>query len=58
MPDLTSLLACGQGALHGLLCEELPLRATIEADIVEWITERADEPPTAAAAREQAGARP
>ena len=28
-------MACEQGALHGLLCEELPLRATIEADIVE-----------------------
>lgn len=29
-----------EGALHGLLCEELPLRATIEGDIVAWFTSR------------------
>jgi acylglycerol lipase len=29
-----------EGALHGLLCEELPLRATIEDDIVAWFTSR------------------
>ena len=28
------------GALHGLLCEELPLRATIEGDIVAWLSSR------------------
>jgi len=30
-----------EGALHGLLCEPLPLRAEIERDILTWVQERA-----------------
>lgn len=29
-----------EGALHGLLCEPLPLRGQIEADIVAWVNKR------------------
>ena len=28
-------------ALHGLMCEQLPLRATIEEDVFEWLSLRA-----------------
>lgn len=30
-----------EGALHGLLCEPLPLRAEIEGDILAWLKKRA-----------------
>mmetsp|Transcript_13119 Transcript_13119/g.15054 ORF Transcript_13119/g.15054 Transcript_13119/m.15054 type:complete len:552 (+) Transcript_13119:147-1802(+) len=41
-PSLDKTLKIYEGALHGLMCEPLPLRQEIEGDIVTWIVERSE----------------
>merc|ERR1712224_808928 len=36
-PAADKVLKTHESALHGLLCEPLPLRAEIERDIIDWV---------------------